>query len=66
MTSKYRIEVYNTLTKRYILLWEGNTQEMADKMMNKPYNQNITRRLIRATEEILYVKRFNDKRKAHS
>lgn len=57
MITTYRIEFWNPSSRKYIVGWEDTSKDMAEKMMYKPYNQFITRRLIKITEEILYTEK---------
>lgn len=54
MITKYKIEVWDSRHNGYIVRWEDGNFEMAEKMINKPYYQNVTRRLVKTTEEVLY------------
>jgi len=45
------------MSRKYVVSWRGNSQDIADTMMFKPYNQTLTRRLIKTTEEILYTEK---------
>lgn len=51
--TRFTLEVYDPIGKHYRLLWEGRDEQMAWKMLDKPYNQHVTRRLIKTTREAL-------------
>lgn len=57
----YRIELWDIFDNKYIVWWKGNDIDRADIMMNKPYVRHLTRRLIKTTEEILYVEKGKKK-----
>lgn len=54
---EYRIEYWNSTICKYVVGWMGNSLDMAEKMMFKPYNRRHTRRLIKITKEILYTEK---------
>lgn len=54
MITKYRIELWNPIKKKYEIWWKSNSFKFAEKMFDKPYVSDSTRRLIKTTEEILY------------
>lgn len=53
MIFTYRIELWSTIHQRYTTWWKGHDIDRANIMMNKPYAQFQTRRLIKTTEEII-------------
>ena len=50
----YRIDTWSR-AHGYQTLWQGRGPEMADRMMNKPYNRRHPRRLVRV--ETLIIRR---------
>ncbi len=50
---KYRIELWNHVTNRYMIAWEGSNLLMAQKMINKPYYVSHARRLVKIEETII-------------
>lgn len=50
----YEVEVWNSKTKRYDVLWSGENLERAEITINKSYNSRTARRLVKNTKEVLY------------
>lgn len=61
MITEYRIEMWNSISRRYVLYWRGYSQEMANVMMFKPYNRHTTRRLVKTSKEVLYTEKAKKK-----
>lgn len=56
MGTKYMIESWMNPVMGYIVVWQGTSKEIADRMMLKSYNSKNRRRLIKVDTEILYSK----------
>jgi hypothetical protein len=59
MSTRYIIEYWNKISRKYVFLWAGQNLAMAEKMYDKPYHKKSTRRLIKITEEVLYQDKAN-------
>jgi len=54
LITKYRIEIWDSISKIYTIWWKGHDLKRAEIMFNKSYVQHLTRKLIKTTEEELY------------
>lgn len=50
---KYTLLLWNPITRKYQISWEGYDIIRAKIMLNKPYNSRCTRRLIRTQVDTL-------------
>ena len=51
--ARYDLEVWDPVKCKYKVLWSGTLESMAMKMLDKPYNQAVTRRLVKTTREAI-------------